>query len=104
MSYGLKALFYENKEDEEPKHEVEIQGILFPYNMINEYRFQAVFINEGYVDYILDVTKNELYDMVIGYYGKDLTSYMVKINQKLLWVVFEGDECEKICLLAYESD
>lgn len=101
MSYGLKALFYVNKEDEKPKYEVEIQGILFPCNMINEYGFQAVFINEGYVDYILDITKDELYDMVIEYYGKDLISYMFKNNQKLLEVVFEGDECERISLWVY---
>lgn len=102
MSYELSALFYANKEDEEPKYTVGINGISLPYNMINEYNFKEVFISEGYVDYTLDVTKNELYDIVISYYGEDLIDYMNDMNPELLCVVFEGDECERICLWIYE--
>jgi len=104
MSYGLKALFYKNRNDEKPKYEVEINGIVFPYNMINEYDFKDVFISEGYVDYQLEVSKDELHEVVISHYGEDLEGYMCELNSELLYVVFEGDECERMCLWIYEYD
>lgn len=104
MAYGLKALFFKNAEDAEPRYTVEIKGIIQPYNLIDEYGFKEVHLNEGYVDFMLDVSDDDLHRIIIGHYGPELEDLMIDLNQELVHTLFEGDKCTRKSLWIYEYD
>lgn len=104
MSYGLKVLFFKNTEDQIPKYTVEINGITQIYRMIDKYGFKEVYLNEGYVDFMLDVSDDDLHRIIIGYYGSKFEDWMLSINQELIYTLFEGDKCSRKCLWIYEYD
>ncbi len=104
MAYGLKVLFFKNAEDAEPRYTVEINGITQPYNLIDEYGFKEVHLNEGYVDFMLDVSDDDLHRIIIGYYGPEHEDRMLDLNQELVHTLFEGDKCDRKALWIYEYD
>jgi len=111
MPYGIKALFFKNKQDKKAKYEAEIYGIFSPYGMVSEYGFKKVDFNDGYVDYMLDVTYDTLFDIIIDHYKSEkegdsdnMMNYMSENNQPLMRIVLEQERCDRVCLWIYEYD
>ncbi len=101
--YGLNATFYKHKEDEHSLFTAEIWGMPPHTELITEFNM-TMEINHGYVDYVLELTKDDLYKKVILYYGKAREQEMQELNPRLMTILSKGEECEKITLTVYEYE
>ncbi len=100
---GLNASFYKHKEDESALYIAEIWGMPYHKQLIDEFNM-TMEINYGYVDYTIELSKDELYNHIILYYGKKQCRQMEEQNPRLMTILNKGEACEKIILKVYEYE
>lgn len=92
MRYDFIAEFYKETADETPIYKTHLNGINDPESFIRENGFEEV-QNGWYADQGLETDISGLQDLIDG-----------TRNPELLSICFEGEECKKIVIMAYEIE
>ena len=115
MRYEVKAEFYKTAQSEEWLYSAIINGVYISpltflnsldRNLFTEYEFEELDTNDGYQNYELKVSKEELANMVFSYLGdsRKAKAEMESSNSRLMNIIANGEECEKIILQVLECD